>query len=532
MNTMVPRVPLTPNAYDEHVLGRVLELATPSAPWYRRLWHSGPLLTAAELLEAGEPRGGAGSRRELQADLLSGLKEDEGLGGRYSQAIRAALPRDAKDLIAGGHSWHALAAARELATPGYLGRWADRVRTRRDVAPEFLARRIGAHLLDHGWSASHLHRWLTYRTRYRTDPVEMPDILEEAESDLAMPPKEFVVCVPLAQAPPLPRPSPPGWMSSRDVAQWRRDHIPGMKPVRQYGGVVFTVVASDAHAAAEEVRARTASLAVRFAVGGRRQLKFGPDMWVSGRPTPFPVEGSPRRVEVHAFERLEKLFTSDVPQQLSSALALIEPLDRGAAPAAITGAWAALEALMLGPADGGKGAAAGRFALVVAASYVRAELTVLAWAHARGATDPLAATINSAPDNRSKALAVEEAIATGVAVTAQRASDEWALGRVKAVQSDLPRGVKAVQSAVQRCLSRLYRQRNLVVHGGMTRAVGSDAALRLAAPLIGAGLDRVAHAMLTGGVSPLELAARARVRLETLRPPTAAGGSGVIDLLE
>lgn len=72
----------------------------------------------------------------------------------------------------------------------------------------------------------------------------------------------------------------------------------------------------------------------------------------------------------------------------------------------------------------------------------------------------------------------------------------------------------------------------LIVRGGMTEAVGSGAALRLAAPLVGAGLDRVAHAALVSGLSPLELAARARVRLETLRPPSTAGGSGVIDLLE
>lgn len=377
-----------------------------------------------------------------------------------------------------------------------------------------------------------MHRWLTYRIRYRTDPVELPDLLEEIEAALWSPPRSFEFCVPLAQAPSLPRPVPVGWLTGRGVAKWREEHVPDVKPIRQYGGVVFNIEASDVYSAAEIVRARLAGLVVRFAVGGRRDLRFGPEMWASGLSKPFPVEGSPRRVEVHAFERLDMLFEANVPQQLNSALALIEPLDRGAPAAAITGAWAAVEALMVGPSDGSKNLAAERFALIIAASYVRAELTVLAWAHTRVASDALAVAVNSAPDNRGRALRAELALASGVQLSSQRQVDQWALQRIITLRVDLRRGVGSVQAAIRRALLRLYRQRNLIVHGGRTDAVGSEAALRLAAPLVGAGLDRVAHAVLDRGTSPLELAARARVRLETLAPATAAAGSGIVDLLE
>ena len=56
---------------------------------------------------------------------------------------------------------------------------------------------------------------------------------------------------------------------------------------------------------------------------------------------------------------------------------------------------------------------------------------------------------------------------------------------------------------------RLYRQRNVVVHGGSTASIGLEPALRIAAPLFGAGMDRLLHAHLTEGLQPLELAARA-----------------------
>ena len=530
MDPTVAHVPLTPNAFDEHVLGRMLEFATPATPWYRRLWHSGPVLTAAELLEAGGLRGGIAAKRELQADLVTSLRDDAGLGP-HARAIRAALPKDARDLVIGGHSWHALTAARAQAATGYLSRWAAELRKSRGYDEEFVACRLAAHLLDHGWSASHLHRWTTFRIVHRPTLVELPDILEEADADLSSPDRVFSFCVPLAQAPPTPRPTPQGWLTGRGVAAWRQANIPDAQPIRQYGAVLMDVSAPDVYSAADDVRSQVAGLVTRFAVGGRKELRFGPDMWVAGRPNPLPIEGSPRRVEVHAFERLERLFALNIPAQLASSLALIEPLDRGAPVAAITGSWAAMEALMVGPADGARSTAADRLALIVAASYLRAELTAVAWAHARTASDPLAASISAAVDNRSKAELAERAIAASSTIALQRATDRWALGRVTSLQPDPRRGVLLMQAPIRRAFLRLYRQRNMIVHGGRTDAVGIEAALRIAAPLVGAGLDRVAHAALDRGIEPLVLAATARIRLETLTPATAMRGSGVVDLL-
>jgi hypothetical protein len=73
---------------------------------------------------------------------------------------------------------------------------------------------------------------------------------------------------------------------------------------------------------------------------------------------------------------------------------------------------------------------------------------------------------------------------------------------------------EAVQHHAAESLRRLYRQRNLVLHGGKTSGVALTASLRTAAPLVGAGLDRLTHAYLTRGIDPLELAARARMEVE------------------
>jgi hypothetical protein len=522
---------LQPSAFDEHVVGRILEVATPATPWYRRLWHSGPMQLTRELLEAGHVRGTASSAmRDLQADVHGALKNDPGLGSN-ANSVRAVLPRDARDLTAGSHAWHGLRAAVEQADAEYLDRWAEALSGTHRQVPEFVARRLAAYLLDAGWSATHLHRWTTYRIKHRADAVTLPDLLREARADLSRPAREFAFCVPIARTPPLPRPAPESWLTPAGTTTWRLENVPDARPIRQYGAVLIKVSAADVSTAAEIARRRLSDLSIRFAVGGRRHLEFASDMWVAGRPDPLPTAGSPRRVEVHAFERLERLFDADVPPVLAGALALLAPLDQGSPPAAIVGAWSAVESMLVGPSDPANSVAAGRLALVVAASKLRAELTLLAWAHARAGTDRLAADIDAANTNAAKARLAQQALATGSTLTLTRPTDVWAAERIRPLVTDPLTGVRNLQTVLQRVFLRLYRQRNLIAHGGRIDSTGLEATLRLTAPLVGAGVDRLAHALMSDGVEPLALAATARIRLEAMQPPTASDPGGLVRLL-
>lgn len=64
---------------------------------------------------------------------------------------------------------------------------------------------------------------------------------------------------------------------------------------------------------------------------------------------------------------------------------------------------------------------------------------------------------------------------------------------------------------------------------GATQGVALDASLRTAAPLLGAGLDRIVHASRTEGLEPLALAARAEVALQLVDSET---GLATVDLLK
>ena len=67
-----------------------------------------------------------------------------------------------------------------------------------------------------------------------------------------------------------------------------------------------------------------------------------------------------------------------------------------------------------------------------------------------------------------------------------------------------------------------------MLHGGKTGAVGLRSSLRNAAPLVGAGMDRIAHAWFVEGLEPVQIAARAGVRLATVG---ASDAPDIVDLL-
>lgn len=70
-----------------------------------------------------------------------------------------------------------------------------------------------------------------------------------------------------------------------------------------------------------------------------------------------------------------------------------------------------------------------------------------------------------------------------------------------------------VESYIKSSLRRLYRQRNLVMHGGALRPVALESTARTAGPLVGALLDRLSVAVHQQEHDPLDAIAKAQVSL-------------------
>jgi len=71
----------------------------------------------------------------------------------------------------------------------------------------------------------------------------------------------------------------------------------------------------------------------------------------------------------------------------------------------------------------------------------------------------------------------------------------------------------SLQRSIAQAFHRLYRQRNHILHGGITSSIALPPTLRTTARLAGAGMDRVAHGLYVDNLKPLELAARAKLAI-------------------
>lgn len=100
---------------------------------------------------------------------------------------------------------------------------------------------------------------------------------------------------------------------------------------------------------------------------------------------------------------------------------------------------------------------------------------------------------------------------------------------MRALISDPSSTLKDVYDHLKFAFRRLYRNRNLVLHWGKIDAVTLRASLRTTAPLVGAGMDRIAHAFFVDGIEPLVLAAKASINLAAVG---STYGPTVVDLLE
>lgn len=126
-----------------------------------------------------------------------------------------------------------------------------------------------------------------------------------------------------------------------------------------------------------------------------------------------------------------------------------------------------------------------------------------------GSDSALDRRLQQAGSNQERAAVLERALVAGTpavpAAGGRQRSDARALERMRLVAADPLTGLKEATEVFR----RLYRSRNVIAHAGATAALSHDATLKVTAPLVGAGLDRVAHAYLVRGVDPLTLAAQA-----------------------
>lgn len=514
--------------YDKEVAIRLLDFFASGSPWQRRLWASGVVLTLKEVLEASQAMRQGVLHTETLGDLtayaskVAGL--DPGLGTpQIKQTLQQVLK---KTMVPGGADYSTVDLILRETEANYFTNLRTVATGTNKPKSERLARCIASHLLDSGYSGERLHRWCTHHARNASGAKNLSELLEDAQSLATKPSQTYKIVVAFHRVPPNLSGMPENWLSAEDTSKWLLANGVTTTGVRLRGSMLFHVNDRDVWAALQATVENVEQLRSRVALGAENALRPTGQAWVEGETSTFTFKAEDRRVEVHALHRNNKLYAAGTNSIVDAALELLGSLRSGPASSAAAVGWAAIEAVLRGPGDTGVNAA-DRMASLVACSFVRAELTQLSY-RIEKLGGAMGVRLASCTTNRDRAALVATAILQGTTFSLSVDSDNAAFARMTNVVANSGTALPDIQSYISVALRRLYRIRNLVMHGGKTNAVGLAANLRTAAPLVGAGMDRIAHAWFVENIGPMELSARATLRLATVG---LTGAPSPVDLL-
>ena len=523
--------------FDRSVSARLLDFFAAETLWQRRLWDVGACASLHELVEATEAVANGALTQDsvnwFKATLVETLGPDVGIGTRERRRVLQTALR--ADLVAGSHEVSVVRQIADSAEDAYLSRWSSALGSKETTAfsTERVARAISAHMLSRGFSPTYLHRWWTFHLKYEPGTRSLGDLIDDAHERSTQPLQSFEVITPLQIATRRVR-EIPEWLGPRRASEVLSPH--SGKPVAGLAGALrFSVKARDPAAAVDIAADRVDRYVARITLGGRNEhLEPMKHAWVSQAGHGFSrTRLRPKRgLEIPVLHRREEPITASVEPQIDASLELLGPVDLGSPSAAVSGAWAAVETLLTGPGDRGKVHAADRLASLIVCSFVRAELTELAHTYkANGSDASVRDEIENAETNTKRAGLMANLLYTSP-VTFPDPSDQAGADRMHRILTNPYSGLADVENHVKRVIRRLYRVRNLVLHNAATDSTALAATLRTAVPLLGAGIDRIVRGAVLQECRPLELAARARIVLDTasnLEPSEFADLLGLAD---
>jgi hypothetical protein len=517
INTMLQLV----NPYDGQAAYRLMELFQPNLPWERSLWGFGFELSNLELLEACDAlRLGHLSEASLR-NLLSTIKAqigpDPALENRQKQTLQDRLKEPPRS---GGEAYHSIRQLTESIASTYVLQWAHVVSngTNKPYQPERFAKSVAAFILDKGFSSAFVfNEWFKPYLTNETVTIALPNFLEELHRLVAAnPSRNFEVLVAFQRTPSV---RPPGWLTPAQVITWLTEQHHSISGVRPSGGMLLEVEARDPYAAAEAARTILRRYSARAELGAKDPINLLNELWVKDFPTVHPLNHAPRGVRVEALSREQQIFSKEsetpIGRRVDAAIELLAHMEDKSPAAAIAGGWGAIEGLLADPSN--RSSAAEYLAPLVACSLPRAELTALSYKIQKEHPE-LISELPGCTVNRERALMVARAIANGNPIPLRRDADQAAIRRIQRILSNPTPELKAIRELIASAFQRLYRQRNLILHGGFTSSIALAGSLRTASKLAGAGMDRIVHGLYVNNVEPLELVARANLGIDLIDP--------------
>lgn len=505
---------------------RLLEFLAEKQPWYRSLWGIGVTLAMEEMFEAcAALRQGHLSEGALKR-MASALQKRVGAHPGFSDAEKQFLRQQVQQVPrADGAAHYGIRDLSVQVSRDYLHRWGRSVAASR-FTPEHFGRSVAAHLLDAGFSQQYLHGFVKSRLQ-APEAITLPELCDALQAEIIESPiREFEVLLAFATVPHTSNGVPANWLRGRAVVDWLKDNGFETAGMRAQAAIILNVQARDGIGAANAARNESDRYAARALIATGQTLNRWPFLYVKGSATPTAYRAESRGVGVRELFREDRVFSTDASQSVDAALELLAHLEGSSPPAAVAGGWGAIEGLLADPSD--RSSAADNLATLVTCSFPRAELTALSY-RAQSEHPDQCRVLAAAETNRERCRTMAQLILENHLPEMARISDQAAVSRVKKLLGNPGPELQTIRDSISESFHRLYRQRNLILHGARLDSVALSASLRTVAKLAGAGMDRITHGHYVQGLKPMELVAKANIgiALASKDAPLAC-----VDLLE
>lgn len=497
-------------ATDTVAVWRLLELLSERSPWHRSLWGVGIVLALDELFEGCSAlRQGHLSEASIRR-MASALQRRTGLHPGLTDAEKQFLRNQVeKTPRADGATHYGIREMSARISGDYLIRWGRAIEAGKYTVEHF-ARNVAAHLLDAGFSGPYLYRFIKGKLD-ATEEISLAQLCDALHAEmLANPRRTFEVLLAFTVTPEFPNGVPSAWLHGAAVTTWLKNQGFDTTDIRPAVAMLLHVQARDEVGAVQSARDEAERYAARALIATGKPLRRVPYLWVKGGRAPFPMVDTSRGVSVKELFREDRVFSADASQSVDAALELLAHLEGSSPPAAVAGGWGAIEGLLADPSD--RASAADNLATLVTCSFPRAELTTLSYRGERRFPYEFQA-LASLEANRDRSRMVGQMILENRMPPMPAETDQAAVARLTKLLANPGPELLTVREAIGESFHRLYRQRNLILHGARLDSVALSASLRTVAKLAGAGMDRITHGSYVQRLKPLELVARANLAM-------------------
>jgi hypothetical protein len=463
---------------------------------------------------------------DLKAQVHNQVLNDPGLGSmRIRGPLLSQFPGDSKEFVPSSFKHKAWMSAIPHFTVNYLANWRQELVGQGygddssplfagAVSPYDAACFLVSHLLHLCISNSYLSRWLDYRILHDPSPYELGDLLLGIEAIVNKGRGHAEILAGLARPPQDEVRSMRNWLDATAAREWLSRH--GLQgPRTLHGGILYKSEQWDLDGALLNVAKAIHRLRQRTMLKTGKAPEFYGTAWIAGVRTPKPLPGVSQlgRALAPGYELGDTQVDAPASgDRLEVAIELLQAALAEPGPSAAGTLWAAMEGLLAAPGDPDRVQVCQRAADIGLIALIRSSIHISIGALFSRCSEEAFAQRISGLERRDRLVEFEKALRRDEHQTLSHRSSRLMMSHARRLFGAA--ALRSQRKELEQVLRGLYRQRNLVLHGGITDAPLLDDLLRSSTPLVAAVINRYARATQDGMVDPHVFAYDVFVRLE------------------